>query len=87
MARYEHSPLFSEEEHAVLCYANAMARAPVLVPDALFEALKARYTDRQFLEITAAIAWENFHARVNHALNLGADGEQPSQSASDGGEG
>ena len=43
-------------------------------PDAVFEALKACYTDRQILEITAAIAWENFHARVNHALDLEAEG-------------
>ena len=71
---YEHSPLFSEEERSVLRYADAMTRTPVRVPDALFEALKARYTDRQILEITAAIAWENFHARVNHALDLEAEG-------------
>ena len=71
---YEHSPLFSEEERMVLRYADAMTRAPVRVPDAVFEALKARYTDRQILELTAAIAWENFHARVNHALDLEAEG-------------
>jgi AhpD family alkylhydroperoxidase len=71
---YEHSPLFGEEERAVLRYADAMTRTPVHVPDALFDALKARYSDRQILEITAAIAWENFHARVNHALDLEAEG-------------
>jgi AhpD family alkylhydroperoxidase len=71
---YEHSCVFSEEERAVLRYADAMTRTPVRVPDALFEALKTRYTDRQILEITAAIAWENFHARVNHALDLEAEG-------------
>jgi hypothetical protein len=51
-----------------------MTRTPVRVPDAVFEALKAHYSDRQILEITAAIAWENFHARVNHALDLEAEG-------------
>jgi len=71
---YEHSPLFSEEERMVLRYADAMTRTPVRVPDALFDALKACYTDRQILEVTAAIAWENFHARVNHALGLEAEG-------------
>ena len=71
---YEHSSLFSEEARAVLRYADAMTRTPVRVPDAIFEALKARYTDRQILELTAAIAWENFHARVNHALDLEAEG-------------
>jgi len=71
---YEHSSLFSEEERAVLRYADAITRTPVQVPVAVFEALKARYSDRQILEITAAIAWENFHARVNHALDLEAEG-------------
>ncbi len=71
---YEHSCLFSEEERAVLRYAEAMTRTPVRVPDAVFEALKALYTDRQILELTAAIAWENFGARVNHALDLEAEG-------------
>jgi AhpD family alkylhydroperoxidase len=71
---YEHSALFSEEERVVLCYADVMTRTPVQVPDALFDALNARYTDRQILEVTAAIAWENFHARVNHALDLEAEG-------------
>ena len=73
LPNYEHSSLFSEEERTVLRYAEAMTRTPVRVPDALFEALKAFYTDRQILEITAAIAWENFHARVNHALDLEAE--------------
>lgn len=71
---YEHSSLFSEEERTVLRYADAMTRTPVRVPDALFESLKAFYTDRQILEMTAAIAWENFNARVNHALGLEAEG-------------
>ena len=87
-------PCGAEEERAVLRYADAMTRTPVRVPDTVFEALKARYTDRQILEITAAIAWEHFHARVNHALDLEAEGvagrvclvpqeEHPPQSASD----
>jgi alkylhydroperoxidase family enzyme len=71
---YEHSSLFSEEERVVLRYADAMTRTPVHVPDTIFETLKAFYNDRQILEITAAIAWENFHARVNHALDLQAEG-------------
>ena len=96
LPNYEHSSLFGEEERAVLRYADAMTRTPVRVPDAVFEALKAHYTDRQILEITAAIAWENFHARVNHALDLEAEGVagrvclvpeegQPTQSTSDEG--
>ena len=71
---YEHSSLFSEEERAVLRYADAMTRTPVRVPDAVFEALKARYTDRQILEMTAAIAWENYRARFDHAFGIESGG-------------
>jgi alkylhydroperoxidase family enzyme len=71
---YEHSRLFSEEERAVLRYADAMTTIPVQVPGAVFTALQAIYTDRQILELTTAIAWENYHARVNHALGLEAEG-------------
>src|SRR5260370_6133991 len=71
---YEHSPLFTAEERAVLRYADAMTRTPVWVPDDVFEALKTLDTDRQILEVTVAIAWENYHARVNHALDLEAEG-------------
>lgn len=71
---YEYSPLFSDEERMVLRFDDAMTKTPLRVPDALFEALKARYIDCQILEITAAIAWENFHAWVNHALDLEAEG-------------
>src|SRR6266702_3989860 len=71
---YEHSSLFSEEERVVLRYADAMTTIPVQVPEAVFTALKAIYSDRQILEVTTAIAWENYHARVNHALGLEAEG-------------
>ncbi len=34
----------------------------------------ALYTARQILEGTAAIAWVHYHARVNHVLDLEAEG-------------
>jgi AhpD family alkylhydroperoxidase len=71
---YECSSRFSEEERIILQYADAMTRTPVQVPDGLFDALKAHYSDRQILELTAALAWENFHARIYHALDLEAEG-------------
>jgi 4-carboxymuconolactone decarboxylase len=44
------------------------------VPDELFAALRARLDEAQIVEITAAIAWENYRARFNHALDIGAQG-------------
>lgn len=51
-----------------------MTRTPVDVPDELFAALKQHFTDSQMVELTAAIAWENYRARFNHAMGIEAQG-------------
>ena len=71
---YAHSPAFSDLERLVLDYTVAMTATPVNVPDELFAALRAKLDEAQVLEITAAIAWENYRARFNHALEIGAQG-------------
>jgi alkylhydroperoxidase family enzyme len=71
---YARSAAFSELERLVLDYTVAMTATPVNVPDELFAALRARLDEAQILEITAAIAWENYRARFNHALEIGAQG-------------
>jgi alkylhydroperoxidase family enzyme len=68
------SAMFSDLEKLVIRYAAEMTRTPVDVPDELFEELKRRFTERQIVELTAHIAWENFRARNNHALGLEAEG-------------
>ena len=74
LPEYASSPAFGDLERLVLDYAVAMTSTPVVVPDALFAALRARLDEAQLLEITAAIAWENYRARFNHALDIGAQG-------------
>jgi 4-carboxymuconolactone decarboxylase len=71
---YASSPAFGELERLVLDYAVAMTATPVTVPDELFAALRARLDEAQIVEITAAIAWENYRARFNHALDIGSQG-------------
>ena len=71
---YERSALFTQEEIIVLRYAEAMTQTPLRVPDDLFDALKASYSERQIVELTFLIAWENCVARFNHALGIEADG-------------
>jgi len=71
---YASSPAFSDLERLVLEYAVAMTATPVDVPDELFASLRARLDEGQIVEITAAIAWENYRARFNHALEIGAQG-------------
>ena len=74
LAEYESSPELSELERLVVRYAVEMTLTPVEVPDELFEELKGRFDSRQIVELTAAIAWENYRARNNHALGLESEG-------------
>lgn len=72
--RYRESDACSEEEKLVLEYAEQMTRTPVQVPEALFQALRRHFDDAQLVELTAAVAWENYRARFNHALGIEAQG-------------
>lgn len=71
---YHHSPLFTEEERTVLRYADAMTATPVHIPPSVFQALSAIYQDAQIVELTGALAWENYNARFNHALGIESEG-------------
>ena len=68
--RFETSDAFDELERNVLRYTEAMTRTPVDVPDSLFAALRARLEPRQMVELTSAIAWENYRARFDHAFGI-----------------
>ena len=70
---YQRSPLLSEQEVLVLRYAEAMSQTPVQVPDELFAALRAHYTERQLVELTLLISWEHCVSRSNRALGIEAD--------------
>ena len=71
---YERSPAFAPLEKLVLDYAAAMTRTPVEVPDELFAALRRHFSTPQLVELTAAIAWENYRARFDHAFGIEAQG-------------
>jgi alkylhydroperoxidase family enzyme len=74
LAAFETSPAFTELEKLVLRYAAAMTQTPVEVPDALFAALRRHLGPRQMVELTSAIAWENYRARFDHAFGIEAEG-------------
>ncbi len=71
---FESSAAFSAVEKLVLRYAAAMTNTPVEVPDELFEALRQSFEERQLVDLTSAIAWENYRARFNHAFGIEAEG-------------
>ena len=74
LAHFETSPAFSELEKLVLRYADAMTNTPVEVPDALFAELRNHLSPQQMVELTSAIAWENYRARFDHAFGVEAGG-------------
>lgn len=68
LALYSKSPEFSQVERVVLDLANAMTLTPAKVSEDLFLRLQEFFDPMQIVEITAAIAWENYRSRFNHAL-------------------
>lgn len=79
LANYHTDSNFSELERLVLEYADTMTQVPVEVPDSLFERLRSRFSEAALVELTSAIAWENYRARFSHAL--GIEGENFTEGA------
>ena len=74
LPRYQASAAFAPLEKLVLDYAVAMTNTPVEVPDALFARPREHFADAELVELTAAIAWENYRARFDHAFGIEAQG-------------
>jgi alkylhydroperoxidase family enzyme len=74
LAAFEESPAFSELEKRVLRYAVALTQTPADVPQELFNSLREHFNPQQMVELTAAIAWENFRARFNRGFGIEAEG-------------
>lgn len=70
---------FSELERLALEYADSMTGVPVEVSDALFSRLRERFSEGELVELTSAIAWENYRARFDHAF--GIEGENFTEGA------
>lgn len=68
------SKLFSEAERLALEYAERITYTDRKVDDALVEDLKRHFTDAQIVELTAAIAMENFRSKFNPPLGIEAQG-------------
>ncbi len=53
-----------------MAYAEAVSATPARVSEALFQRLAAHLSPEQMVELTAAIALENFSARFNRAFGI-----------------
>ncbi len=68
------SPQFTELERAALAYAEAMTITGHKVTDTLFARLRTHLSEAQVVELTAAVALENFRSKFNVALGIEAQG-------------
>ena len=77
VASWRDSKLFSEPERLALEYAERMTITGQSVGEALFAALKRYYSEAQIVELTAAVAFENFRSKFNPPLGIEAQGFCP----------
>jgi alkylhydroperoxidase family enzyme len=77
VTRWRDSALFSEAERTALEYAEAMTITGRQVDDALFERVSRHYGEAQIVELTAAIAFENFRSKFNPPLGIEPQGFCP----------
>jgi alkylhydroperoxidase family enzyme len=68
------SARFSAGERLALEYAEAMTITGQRVSDDLFARLRQVYDDPQIVELTAAVALENFRSKFNVPLGVEAQG-------------
>lgn len=69
LADWDKSQLFDARERAALAYTDAMTRQ-IAVPDAVFDALRAHFSEREIVELTVLAGIYNMHTRVFTALGI-----------------
>jgi alkylhydroperoxidase family enzyme len=72
--RWRESGLFSPLERDALEYAEKITVTGETVTDELHARLRAHFTEAQIVELTAAVALENFRSKFNPALGIEAQG-------------
>jgi alkylhydroperoxidase family enzyme len=73
LANWRASDLFGPRQRALLAYVDAMTRE-VVVPDAVFDALRAHFDERGIVELTVLVGAYNMHTRVLMALAVDPEG-------------
>ena len=71
---WRESARFSPVERAALEYAEAMTITGQRVGDDLFARIRGFFDEAQIVELTAAVALENFRSKLNVPLGIEAQG-------------
>ena len=68
------SELFDDRERTALEYAEAITFTDRKVTEELFARVRAHFSEPEIVELTAAVALENFRSKFNVALGIEAQG-------------
>lgn len=71
---FENQPTFSPGERAALRYAFEATQLGAKVSDETFSEVKTHFSEREILELTVAVATENFYNRLTGPLELASQG-------------
>ena len=71
---WRESNLFSDMERAALEYAERRTITGEKVTDELWQRLRGHFSEAQMVELTAAVALENFRSKFNVPLQVEAQG-------------
>ncbi|MCC7484720.1 MAG: carboxymuconolactone decarboxylase family protein [Burkholderiales bacterium] len=74
VSKWRESGLFSVAERVALEYAERITFTDRQVDDVLFAELGKHFTEPQIVELTAAVAFENFRSKFNPTLGVEAQG-------------
>jgi alkylhydroperoxidase family enzyme len=74
LPRFENSAHFSNEEKLVLRLAVSLTRTPSDVCNELYGELRNRFSERELVELNAAICWGNYRARFNRTFAVESEG-------------
>jgi len=68
------SELFDDREKTALEYADAITFTDRKVTEELFARVRTHFSEPEIVELTAAVALENFRSKFNVALGIEAQG-------------
>jgi len=70
---YERSPLFNDQEKAVILHADRLTRGAAAVRDGTLQDLGRHFSEDQIVELTLVVCVANFTNRFNDGLRLEPD--------------
>jgi alkylhydroperoxidase family enzyme len=64
---------FNDVERLVIELADAMITAPSNISDDLYARLRKEFSEKQLMQLSGQIAFENYRARWNRVFDVGSD--------------